>query len=81
MTLEISRTKHILECQTTYLDSKEIMLNKVKEILHSKLLGDGIIEVLLKTETYNEIKHLGKDEMYLWNPKNKSLAQKYPSLF
>ncbi len=81
MILEIPHIKHSLECQTTYLDSKEVMLNKAKEILHTKLLGENIVEVLLKTQTYNEINHLGKDEMYLWNPSKQSLERKYPSLF
>lgn len=81
MILEISNTKHFLECQTTYLDSKEVMLKKAIEILNNKLLGENIIEVLLKTQTYNEINHLGNGEMYLWNPVTQSLVQKYPSLF
>ncbi len=81
MILEIPHTKDLLECQTTYLDSKEEMLHKVINLLKSKLSENRIVEIFLKTESYNEVHCFGKGEMYLWNPISQSFTQKYPSLF
>ena len=81
MILEIPHTKLSLECQTTYLDSKEEMLQKAINLLKSKLSEKRIIEIFLKTESHNEVYCFGKDEIYLWNPISQSLTQKYPSLF
>lgn len=81
MILEIPHTKLSLECQTTYLDSKEEMLHKAINLLKSKLSEKRIIEIFLKTESHNEVYCFGKGEIYLWNPISQSLTQKYPSLF
>ena len=81
MILEIPHTKHSLECQTTYLDSKEEMMNKAISLLNSNLSGNKIIEIFLKTESRNEVYCFGNGEIYSWNPANQSLTQKYPSLF
>ena len=34
-----------------------------------------------KIESRNEVNCFGNGEIYLWNPTNQSLTQKYPSLF
>ena len=81
MILEIPHTKLSLECQTTYLDSKEEMLHKAINLLKSKLSEKRIIEIFLKKESHNEVYCFGKGEIYLWNPISQSLTQKYPSLF
>lgn len=83
MILEIPNSRCSLECQTTYLDDKRIMLNKIREILHKNLLGDSNskIEVILKTQTQNEVSYFGRNETFFWIPANKTLEQKYPSLF
>lgn len=86
MILEIKDINQNFECDTNALDNKETMLEKIINILEDKISqtknDSKITEVLVYAESPSEIHHFqGKITTYLWNSFEKTLINKYPSLF